>query len=213
MSAATFTPGLPPAAAEGAFIGQDAQGSLYLLRWHDTNGWEALGWVGAGKAAMPALRHPAGEDQGLIVGHVRVPGISATIEASQIGPGHVCLHGIRWPWACDDCDRAISLAPAPTPGTAGRCTICSGTGCTDQRFGMGTSPGECPLCSRPTRAPGPAAEQSDAVLRLRQQLERRLQTAVVNADCMGVPIGDLLADAMLAVRYADLAALISGGDQ
>lgn len=24
----------------------------------------------------------------------------------EIGPGHVCEHGIRWPWACDDCDRA-----------------------------------------------------------------------------------------------------------
>lgn len=23
---------------------------------------------------------------------------------APIGPGHVCEHGIRWPWACDDCD-------------------------------------------------------------------------------------------------------------
>lgn len=29
---------------------------------------------------------------------------------APIGPGHVCEHGIRWPWACDDCDRA---APYP----------------------------------------------------------------------------------------------------
>ncbi|MBA4219962.1 MAG: hypothetical protein C0458_04455 [Methylobacterium sp.] len=74
---ATLAPGLPPAGATSAFIGRDAQGSLYLLRWHDTNGWEALGWVGAGKAAMPALRHPAGEDQGLIVGHIEIAGSGA----------------------------------------------------------------------------------------------------------------------------------------
>lgn len=24
----------------------------------------------------------------------------------EIGPGHVCEHGIRWPWACDECDQA-----------------------------------------------------------------------------------------------------------
>lgn len=69
---APFTPGLPPAGPSSAFIGRDAHGNLYLLRWHETNGWEALGWVGAGKAAMPALRHPAGQDQGLIVGHVEL---------------------------------------------------------------------------------------------------------------------------------------------
>lgn len=26
--------------------------------------------------------------------------------AADIGPGHVCEHGIRWPWACDECDQA-----------------------------------------------------------------------------------------------------------
>ncbi|WP_409530317.1 DNA cytosine methyltransferase [Shinella sp.] len=24
----------------------------------------------------------------------------------EIGPGHVCEHGIRWPWSCDECDQA-----------------------------------------------------------------------------------------------------------
>jgi hypothetical protein len=24
----------------------------------------------------------------------------------KIGPGHVCPHGIRWPWVCDPCDEA-----------------------------------------------------------------------------------------------------------
>lgn len=30
---------------------------------------------------------------------------------APIGPGHVCEHGIRWPWACDDCDRNAPYAP------------------------------------------------------------------------------------------------------
>lgn len=72
---APFTPGLPPAGAAGDFVGRDAQGNVYLLRWHDVaKGWEALGWVGAGRAAMPALRQPAGQDQGLIIGYARISG-------------------------------------------------------------------------------------------------------------------------------------------
>jgi hypothetical protein len=74
---ATFTPGLPPAGAVGAYFGRDAQGNLFLLRWHEANGWEALGWFGSGKAAMPALRHPAGDDQGLIAGHIEIAGSGA----------------------------------------------------------------------------------------------------------------------------------------
>jgi hypothetical protein len=23
---------------------------------------------------------------------------------NELGPGHVCAHGIRWPWACQTCD-------------------------------------------------------------------------------------------------------------
>lgn len=84
---ATFTPGLPPAGAQGAYFGRDAQGNIYLLRWHETNGWEALGWTGAGKAAMPALRHPAGQDQGLIVGHADI----ATTLSTAPGPAPVAL--------------------------------------------------------------------------------------------------------------------------
>lgn len=73
MSIAAFTPGLPPAGADGDFLGRDAQGNVFLLRWHDiAKGWEALGWIGAGRAAMPALRQPAGEHQGLITGHIQI---------------------------------------------------------------------------------------------------------------------------------------------
>lgn len=82
---ATFTPGLPPAGSATTFIGRDAQDRSYLLRWHEANGWEALGWFGAGKAAMPALRHPAGDDQGLIVGHIEIGAALASepVEAFQ----------------------------------------------------------------------------------------------------------------------------------
>ncbi|MXN51884.1 DNA cytosine methyltransferase [Shinella sp. AETb1-6] len=31
--------------------------------------------------------------------------------AAKIGPGHVCEHGIRWPWSCDECDRDAPYAP------------------------------------------------------------------------------------------------------
>lgn len=47
---------------------------------------------------------------------------------------------------------AAALTPAPTPVEA-RCTICNGTNVTDQSFGMGTSPGECPVCSRANQTP------------------------------------------------------------
>lgn len=46
-----------------------------------------------------------------------------------------------------------SLAPAATPVSEARCAICNGTGVTNQSFGMGTSPGECPVCSRAKPTP------------------------------------------------------------
>ena len=48
--------GLPPAGAAGDFIGRDGAGNLYLLRWQERDGWQALGWEGAGEAARPM--HP-----------------------------------------------------------------------------------------------------------------------------------------------------------
>lgn len=42
--------------------------------------------------------------------------------SASIGPGHVCEHGIRWPWACDECDDAAyaeSLRQFPRPGLPG----------------------------------------------------------------------------------------------
>ena len=61
--------GLPPAGAAGDFIGRDGAGNLYLLRWQDRDGWQALGWEGAGEAARPSCRRLAGIDLGLITAH------------------------------------------------------------------------------------------------------------------------------------------------
>lgn len=61
--------GLPPAGSTGDFIGRDGAGNLYLLRWQDRDGWQALGWEGAGEAARPTVRRIAGTDLGLITAH------------------------------------------------------------------------------------------------------------------------------------------------
>lgn len=57
--------------------------------------------------------------------------------------------------------RILSALSSPASSSPVRCTICNGTGVTDQSFGMGTSPGECPVCSRakptPVEAGGEAA--------------------------------------------------------
>ena len=180
---APFAPGLPPAGSSSAFIGRDAHGNVYLLRWHETNGWEALGWVGAGRAAMPALRHPAGQDQGLIVGHVEIahptPARAAErIEAATIGTkapavmgGWWCKLELGWKWNGPN-----------------------GNGGTFPRPGGDWTGHLIP---------------PEPIQRLRQRLEQRMQSAVVDAERMDVATEDLLAEATLGVRFADLAALLS----
>ncbi|MFC5423014.1 hypothetical protein ACFPOB_26040 [Bosea eneae] len=68
----SFTPGLPPQAAEGAYIGQDRRGGYWLLRWNRLGHWEALGWEPTLGEPMPTLSAFAGEQQGLIVGHIEI---------------------------------------------------------------------------------------------------------------------------------------------
>ncbi|SEM69872.1 hypothetical protein SAMN04515666_11953 [Bosea lupini] len=182
---APFTPGLPPAGASSAFIGRDAHGNVYLLRWHETNGWEALGWVGAGKAAMPALRHPAGQDQGLIVGHARAPGVAMAAD--------------DWSYAFDGStlrDRFGGSFMASEPDANGNVSVL-------------ISQADAHAIVAALGKPG-AEDVELAVLHLRQQLERRMQAAVVNADCMNVPVDEVLSDATLAVRYAELSTLLAG---
>lgn len=395
---APFTPGLPPAGATGAFFGQDAQGHTYLLRFHEANGWEALGWVGAGRAAMPTLKQLTGDDQGLIIGHASAhhatppatpvePTASVEAVAKQLtwdGPFGRCgefeyrvgepsytkgwrvwlgfcgkgasVGGLIVTTTAEDKPAAMaaaqadfstrilaSLTPAPTqgdglaeievfldsfgfgwreifaddhvgaiqqliadapptpsapvsaPSPAGGVREALGWKLVpvEPTHGMACIAGEnanvtkdeakriwsamlraaplAPATPEPVSAPAngevvealkaanealtqftafeldareimgntnfeivklrqkqiraflaalsnPApghgeAVPSDAVLRLRQQLERRLQTAVVNADATGVPVDQVLATATVGVRYADLAALICGGDR
>ena len=75
---ATFTPGLPSAGATGDFIGRDAHGNTFLLHWHSHAGWEAMGWEGAGDSAWPIKHNLAGQQLGLIVGHLRISAQTAT---------------------------------------------------------------------------------------------------------------------------------------
>lgn len=72
MTAAPFTPGLPPSGAAGTFIGRDKRGNIWLLRWHSRGHWEALGWEPTFGNPMPTLTQLAGEQQGLIVGYVEI---------------------------------------------------------------------------------------------------------------------------------------------
>lgn len=78
-----LTPGLPPEAAPGQFLGVDATGNLWLLRWHRRGEWNALGYEEGIGADHPALRR--GIDlRTLIVGHIMGPPLGQ-------GPGIITL--------------------------------------------------------------------------------------------------------------------------
>lgn len=72
-----MTPGLPPDGAKGQFIGKDADGGLWLLRWNACAPcWEAIGWhLNRPKGAWPELcqLHAHSEHDGLITGWVQGP--------------------------------------------------------------------------------------------------------------------------------------------
>jgi hypothetical protein len=69
----TLTPGLPPAGAPGQFLGADATGAMWLLRWSSRYGeWQALGFERDLGPDFPVLRR--GRDlAALIIGHVKGP--------------------------------------------------------------------------------------------------------------------------------------------
>ena len=78
-----LTPGLPPEGAPGQFLGVDATGNLWLLRWHRRGEWNALGYEEGIGADHPALRR--GLDlRTLIVGHIMGPPLGQ-------GPGIITL--------------------------------------------------------------------------------------------------------------------------
>lgn len=74
---ATLTPGLPPEGDRGEFIGRDRHGNTFLLRWSERGHWEALGWIAGPADPMPRLSALAGDEQGLIVGHIGIAGSGA----------------------------------------------------------------------------------------------------------------------------------------
>lgn len=48
-------------------------------------------------------------------------GTEQSPRGDEIGPGHICQHGVRWPWACDECDQAAYTTfkrHVPRPGDA-----------------------------------------------------------------------------------------------
>ena len=47
-------------------------------------------------------------------------GIDLPVSQDSLGPGHVCDHGIRWPWACHECDDASDFAYANEARSAAR---------------------------------------------------------------------------------------------
>lgn len=73
------TEGLPDAGAPGQWLGRDAQGAVYTLRWlPQENCWGALGWSASDRRQpwphLVLLREDSAE---FIVGHVEGPAIAA----------------------------------------------------------------------------------------------------------------------------------------
>lgn len=68
-----LTPGLPPDGTPGQFLGTDATGAMWLMRWSGKHSeWQALGFERDIGPTFPILRR--GTDLGfLIIGHVQGP--------------------------------------------------------------------------------------------------------------------------------------------
>ncbi len=71
--------GLPDAGAPGQWLGRDAHGAVYTLRWiPQEKCWGALGWsVTDRRQPWPHLVLLREESEGFIVGHVEGPAIDA----------------------------------------------------------------------------------------------------------------------------------------
>ncbi|KRE00093.1 hypothetical protein ASE63_08305 [Bosea sp. Root381] len=74
-----LTPGLPDAGASGQYLGRDANGAVYILRWHEREQcWGALGFASDCVRPWAHLILLRGRRAGFIVGHAEGPPLSAT---------------------------------------------------------------------------------------------------------------------------------------
>lgn len=72
-----LTPGLPDAGAPGQWLGRDALGAVYVLRWlPEKQCWGALGFRGDSPRPWPELVLLRDEQAGHILGHVEGPPIA-----------------------------------------------------------------------------------------------------------------------------------------
>lgn len=100
------TEGLPDAGAPGQWLGRDARGAVYTLRWlPQENCWGALGWSASDRRQpWPHLVLLREDSAGFIVGHVEGPAIEPRPREGFVMAALADL-------ARDD--RAITAAPAP----------------------------------------------------------------------------------------------------
>ena len=102
-----LAPGLPDAGAPGQWLGRDAHGAIYTLRWMaDQQCFGALGWRATHPNPWPELVLLKGERADFILGHVEGPAIDTTA-AQREGFLMAALADL----ARDD--RTITAAPAP----------------------------------------------------------------------------------------------------
>ena len=74
-----LAPGLPDAGAPGQWLGRDAHGAIYTLRWMaDQQCFGALGWRATHPNPWPELVLLKGERADFILGHVEGPAIDTT---------------------------------------------------------------------------------------------------------------------------------------
>ncbi len=79
-----LSPGLPDAGAPGQWLGRDAQGAVYTLRWIPKQQcWGALGWSASDRRQpWPHLVLLREDSAGFIIGHVEGPAIEPRPRAS-----------------------------------------------------------------------------------------------------------------------------------
>lgn len=109
----TLTPGLPDPGATGQWLGCDASGAVYVLRWHPSQQcWGALGFESAAPPARKPWAHLVllrGKRAGFIIGHVEGPDMQPAAPTPRAGFLTAAIEAV----ARDDAERANPAEPAP----------------------------------------------------------------------------------------------------